>query len=78
MKNAATAAGKAAAKSFVVVYRVGGFARFTWRRALPVATYEEAAAQVADLTRMGYTTLAPQDYDRSMAVGLPETFEVSR
>lgn len=64
-------------KLFTVVYRTGGTARFAWHRTEPVQTREEADKLRADIIRSGYEALYPQDYDLSMSVGLPETFDVT-
>src|SRR6266850_19738 len=57
---------------FVAVYRTGGLLNFNWRR---TEAFDAARAEaIADgLRRMGYPTHVV-DYDRSLAVGLPETF----
>jgi hypothetical protein len=61
------------AKLFVAIYRTGGTDNFEWKRALPVPTAEEAKTQVESLRRMGYAAHY-EDYARSMAIGLPDTF----
>lgn len=61
---------------YCVVYRIGGTESFSWRRTLPTDSLEQADTQQAEIERMGYRCYL-EDYDRSMAVGLPETAEPS-
>jgi hypothetical protein len=62
-------------RQWVVVYRIGGRERFEWRRTLPVLDRDEAMAQKGALETAGYFAYPPQDYEKSMVCGLPETFE---
>jgi hypothetical protein len=62
------------AKLFVVVYRTGGTHLFEWRRTVSFVGRESAEKCRAELERQGYRAHV-EDYHRSMAVGLPETFE---
>lgn len=57
-----------------VVYRTGGTERFAWHRSGPFIGAEAAAKAKAELELAGYVALYAQDWKRSMAVGLPETF----
>ena len=57
--------------TYTTVYYMGGTLNGRWQRALPVATKEEAIAQVADIERGGRVAL----YNRTEvwdAIGLPE------
>lgn len=60
---------------YCVVYRTGGTENFRWHRTLATLNQQQAIQLRANLLRAGYKALAPQDYKRSMAVGLPETYE---
>ena len=61
-------------KQWCVVYRAGDLAAFTWHRTEPTPHESMAKTLRANLLRAGYHALWPQDYDRSMAIGLPETY----
>jgi hypothetical protein len=61
-------------KMYVAIYRTGGTENFEWRRALPVASKEEVLQQIIELVAMGHTEAFYEDYEKSMAIGLPETF----
>lgn len=61
-------------KTWVVVYRTGGTVNFQWHRSSGYVTREEADASCAEVQRMGYRAMVA-DYDLSMSIGLPETFE---
>jgi hypothetical protein len=58
-------------KSFTTVYRIGGTARFEWRRCVPVATKAEALKQRDEIGNMGYKALV-FDTQTLDAVGMPE------
>jgi hypothetical protein len=60
-------------KTFCVIYRMGGTDYFTWHRSLAFATREAAFLACANVQHMGYLAHV-EDYARSMAIGLPETF----
>jgi len=60
-------------RNYCVVYRIGGTHRFEWKRTLP-KSQPEAAKDLADIERMGYKAMLV-DYDQSMTIGLPETYE---
>ena len=57
-----------------VVYRTGGTDNFTWRRSVAM-TPDEAIHVQRDMARMGYHSHI-EFFARSMAVGLPETYEM--
>ncbi len=61
-------------RRWVVVYRTGGYARFSWHRTESVASREEAIALRDSLRTAGHHALEPQDAARSLSLGLPETF----
>lgn len=61
-------------KRFVTIYRMGGTVNFSWHRALPTMDRREADQQAADISRGGRAAFVA-DYDLSMAIGLPETFD---
>ena len=62
------------AKTFTVVYRVGGTENFKWCKALPVWTREEAIRIKAEVERGGRPAMV---FDTKLldAVGLPETYD---
>lgn len=57
---------------YCVVYRVGGTENFAWRRSLAMPR-EQAEQACRDTERMGYRALIER-FDRSMAIGLPDTY----
>ena len=61
-------------KSHCVVYRTGGTENFTWHRSVAMTAGEARQVQ-RDLARMGYRSHI-EHYARSVAIGLPETYEV--
>ena len=61
------------AKRFCVVYRRGGSNNFTWHRSLAM-TMAEALTSSEGTNRMGYLAHV-EDYDRSVRLGLPETYD---
>ncbi len=64
------------AKRYCVVYWIGGTDNFTWHRSVPFADADEARTVRGDVARQGYPAMV-KDYDRSVAIGLPETFEAA-
>ena len=56
-----------------VVYRTGGTKNFTWHRSIAM-TSDEAIQVQRDMARMGYRSHI-EHYARSVAIGLPETYE---
>lgn len=60
-------------RTFCVIYRSGGYARFTWRRSIPMSR-EDAYAKLAEVRTAGYAGHV-EDFERSLALGLPETYE---
>ena len=56
-----------------VVYRTGGTETFIWHRSVAMS-HDEAKRVQRDLARMGYRCHVEQ-YQRSINVGLPETYE---
>lgn len=61
------------ASTFCVVYRKGGRENFTWHRSEPMS--KSAANEVVVGTRrMGYHAMVV-DYERSLSIGLPETYD---
>ena len=62
-------------KRFCVIYRTGGYENFMWNRAFDLHYSRERAEAHADVVRsMGYPALVA-DYDLSLSIGLPETFD---
>jgi hypothetical protein len=59
---------------FCVIYRTGGTVNFQWHRSLGMSRAE--ALEAAAMTRTGGRPAHVERLDRSLAVGLPETFEV--
>lgn len=58
---------------YCVVFRTGGTENFRWHRSLPAS--HAAANTVYERTcHMGYRAYLVQ-YDMSLAIGLPDTFE---
>lgn len=66
-KAAGLPAGNLNAPRWCVVYKDGS----TWRRTDPVRPKSEAVAVQRELARAGYQGHV-EDYDRSVAIGLPE------
>ena len=60
-------------KTYCVVYRMGGTARFEWKRTFPKSR-ENAQKDLADIERMGYKAHVA-DFEQSLKIGLPETYE---
>jgi len=58
---------------FVVVYRMGGTDRFTWRRTVPAAV-GVALVLKKEIECMGYLALKPVPAAASEECGLPDTF----
>ena len=58
--------------SHCVVYRTGGTVNFQWHRSLAMSRSEAEASAEAQ-RRMGREART-EDYQRSLAIGLPETF----
>jgi hypothetical protein len=61
-------------KLFVAIFRTGGRESFSWNRALPVETRELAEKQAEEIRRGGRPCHV-ESLERSLAIGLPETFE---
>lgn len=59
---------------FCVVYRIGGTENFLWKRSTVFETRREAQLCKQALHRAGYKGHV-EDYKKSKAIGLPETFE---
>lgn len=59
---------------FCVVYRTGGSARFQWHRSIVFQTRQEAEGALSAVLVAGYKGHI-EDYERSLRIGLPETFE---
>jgi hypothetical protein len=57
---------------YVVVYRMGGTANFTWRASLPMSQ-AEAEASRQQVERGGRAAFV-QRYDRYQQLGLPTTY----
>lgn len=57
-----------------VVYRKGGTNNFTWHRSEALATKDAALDLSESVNRSGYLAHV-EDYDRSVAIGLPETYD---
>ena len=57
-----------------VVYRTGGTDNFTWHRSVAM-TPDEAIQVQRDMELMGYRSHI-EHYQRSLAVGLPDTYEM--
>lgn len=54
---------------------MGGTANFTWNRSFDIHLSRERAEAAADeVRRMGYHALVT-DYDLSLAIGMPDTYE---
>ena len=60
--------------TYCVIYRTGGTANFAWQHSLAFTSREHADDACAETRRMGYPAHVER-YDRSLAIGLPETFE---
>lgn len=58
---------------YVVVYRIGGTLRFSWKHTLPVS-YDKAKEQEKDLRRQGYYCYV-QNYNVIKEHGLPMTYD---
>ena len=61
-------------KRWCLVYRTGGTVDFRWNRSVAFTDREEVDAAKAANERAGYKTLLV-DYDKSLAIGLPDTYE---
>lgn len=61
-------------QTWTVVYRVGGHARYEWRRTVPQATFEEAVALRTHLQRAGYHGIIHETRELDI-VGLPESWQ---
>lgn len=57
-----------------VVYRIGGYWRFEWRRSMALSL-GAAKLTCADVQRMGYRAHV-EDYALSVAIGLPTDFSI--
>jgi len=60
-------------KIYCVVYRTGGNDNFKWKRSLGMGLIDASECRLK-LIKMGYHALYPQDYEQSIALGLPETY----
>ena len=61
-------------RRYVVVYRTGGRERCEWKRTA-AGTLEESIKRRDEVERAGYKAIV-EDYERSLAVGLPEGWGV--
>ena len=61
-------------RTWRVVYRTGGTERCQWRRTIAYQSRQEADTAREETERMGYKALTV-DYQRSLAIGLPEGWE---
>lgn len=60
---------------YCIIFRMGGTENFSWHRAFDThPTREQAEVAAEGVRKMGYKTLVA-DYDLSLSVGLPETYE---
>jgi hypothetical protein len=57
-----------------VVYRTGGTVNFQWHRTDAYRTREDAERIASEIRRGGRRAMVV-DYQASMSIGLPETFE---
>ncbi len=57
---------------YCVVYRTGGTENFRWNRTLPQSR-EDCYQTAENVKRQGYKAHV-ELYERSLAIGLPETF----
>lgn len=57
---------------YCITYRTGGTDRFTWHRSLAMSR-DDAMRERAAVERMGYLAHVV-NYQRSLAIGLPDTF----
>lgn len=58
-----------------IVYRTGGTENFQWQRSAAMSR-DEAEKGKAEVERMGYKALVC-NYQSSLAIGLPETFDAT-
>ena len=63
-------------KTYTVIYRTGGTHNFQWKKALPLASMQEAIVQKNDLMRQGYPALIHRT-DLLDSIGLPDTYDLS-
>lgn len=62
-------------RTYCVVFRTGGRENFQWKRSI-AANREETAVRLAEVQKMGYQAFM-EDYDKSVSIGLPETYSVA-
>lgn len=60
------------AKQFGVVFRVGTREQFVWKRIGPFATRAQAVERAQD-----HTVAIVVDFNMSVAIGVPETFDMN-
>ena len=60
-------------KLYCIVYRTGGKENFWWKRSLP-DIQENIISRANEMRREGYHCLVV-DYNASINIGLPETYE---
>jgi hypothetical protein len=63
----------ASSTRFCVVYRTGGSERFQWHRSEP-GTKSETVKRLGTVRGQGYKAHL-DNYDSSVAIGLPETYD---
>jgi hypothetical protein len=61
-------------KKYCVVYRTGGTERFQWHRTVAILDFDDAVECMRNTMHMGFTCVV-EDYDMSMAIGLPDTYD---
>ena len=62
-------------KKYCVVYRTGGTSNFKWNRSVPMSQ-SECKISVIDIKRGGRVAYC-YDYDMSIAIGLPDTYDLT-
>jgi hypothetical protein len=63
-------------KTYCIVFRTGGTLNFKWRRSLPMS-YDEAIIALSAEKKAGRINSMICDYDKSVSIGLPETFDAN-
>ena len=58
-------------KTYCIVYRTGGTENGQYHRSIPYDSEDEARKALAETRNMGYWAVL-EDYNRSVAIGLPD------
>ena len=59
---------------YCVIYRTGGTENFKWHRTVALQDFDDAVECMRNTAHMGYVCMI-ENYEKSLAIGLPETFE---